>query len=675
MKQFARFYRNIPLAASAGAYFLLAVPATGTGLAVGACLTAVCLGLGLFLPGIWQFTKTQAAKGHWIAAAAVCMLMGLRFDNVWKLSGQISALTERLHVDSIAFLTAVGCVLAVGAVYFTTAALTFLLKWPLGLLKEQGPAAHRQHPSRFLVTGLVVLLAAQLAVLCYWGVQKQGFHVDEVYTFELSNYPETIYGDGENAYANWKTGDTFTAILEPADGRLFDLSVPFWNGETDNHPSTYYILVNILSSIFKLLGISAGKWAGLIPNFACCLVTTVFWVMLLRRLLQNDLLALCGGAAWAFCIGAINIGVYLRMYALLTMASVMFTWLHLKFLSQYAAGRSAGKTLMLIQLATVAGILSQYYFLFFAFFFCGSVCVYFFAKKDWSMLRCYMLTEISAVAAAELLFPRMIVRLLFGDRGSEALDNMLHGSSYLPQLRTVLDIINQELFGGFGAAVLAVSTLLLLMAAASARIKKKRIPIADGFALLMLATAGGYILAVTKIAPYQVDRYFMCTFPLLTMYSIYGICRGVLALTGEKRIFRVAAAVILVAVTLFCTDSGEVSYIYPDGTERAAALEPYAGLPVVALNGDYYNDSVLQWAFEFRNFEHIFLCRNNGLSDIALASENGMLENGFLLYVHQDTTDTPALFEQLSRWIEIEEYAELTDAQGCRVYYCTAPQK
>lgn len=663
--------RNIPFGLSAGAYMLLAVPPTGTGLAVGAALTAVCFVLGFFLRDIRQFAKANGTKGHWITAAVVCLLMGLRFDNVWKLSGQIATITARLHVDTVLFLTAAGCVLAVCAVYFVAAVLIWLLKYPLKLLRDGDTPAEAERTSRFLRVGLILLLAVQLGVLCFWGVQKQGVHVDEVYTFELSNYPDTIYGDAEDAYATWKTGDTFTAVLEPADGRLFDLSVPFWNGETDNHPSTYYILVNIFSSLWKLLGISANKWAGLIPNFACCLVTTFFLVQLLRRLLGNDLAALLGGVMWVFSIGTINMGIYLRMYALLVMAAVIFSWLHLRLLSGYADGKAVRQTLVLVQLATIAGILSQYYFLFFAFFFCGLVCVYFFVKKDWTMLGCYMATEIGAVAAAELLFPRMLVRLLFGDRGTEALENMLHGTGYVSQLQTVLEIISRELFGGYGAVVLAVSIALLLAAV----VKKKGFRLTDGFALLLLAVAGGYILAVTKIAPYQVDRYFMCIFPLLILYSVYGVCRGLLVLFRENRASAAAAAAVLAVFTVFCTVTGEVRYVYPDGADRAEILEAHKDLPVVALNGDYYNDSVLQWAFEFRNFDHVFLCRNNELADIAIAAEGGMLDGGFLLYVHQDTTGEEALFAQISQQIELESWSEITDTLECRVFYCTAGQK
>lgn len=107
MKKNARLYQNIPLGLSAGAYFILAVPATGEGLTVGILLAAICLLLGLFLPNAWKFVRENASKGYWIAAGAVCLLMGLRFDNVWKLSSQISALTALLGLDNGIFLSVV----------------------------------------------------------------------------------------------------------------------------------------------------------------------------------------------------------------------------------------------------------------------------------------------------------------------------------------------------------------------------------------------------------------------------------------------------------------------------------------------------------------------------------------------------------------------------------------
>lgn len=675
MKKFSRFYQNIPYVLSSGAYCLLAVPASKAGLTAGILLTVGCYLLGLFLPNTWQYMKKTSGKGYWIISAIICLLMGLRFDNVWKLSRMVNAVSDRLAVDTVAMLTAVGCILAVCAVYFTVTTLTFLLNWPVQLLKDSESSAEVQPLKRGFCVGIAALLVLHLVLLCYWGVQKQGFHVDEVYTFELSNYPDTIYGDGENAYASWKSGETFKQILEPADGRLFDLSVPFWNGETDNHPSTYYILVNIVSSVFKLLGINVNKWAALIPNLIFCLVATYFMVRILYCLLRNELLALFGAAAWAFCIGTINTGVYLRMYALLTMAAVIFSWLHLKFLAEYSEGSSVKKTLKFLQLTTILGILSQYYFLVFAFFFCGFICIYLLVKKDWNMLRCYMLTEIGAVPAAELLFPRMVVRLFFGDRGSEALGSIVNGSGYFVRLKSVLEIINKELFGGYGLAVLVVCIVFLLLSVALCKYKRQESFPGGPFVLLLLLAAAFYILAVTKIAPYQVDRYFMCIFPLLSISAVYGLCRGVLAISAAipkgGLACIVTVAMVFVAFTLSNTASGDVSYIYSDGAERSAVLSKYKDLPVIALNGDNYNDSVLQWAFEFQNYESIFLCRNNCFSDLRVASQDDRLKDRFLLYVHQNQMDTGELFAKITEYLDVDSYTELTNIQQCRVFCCT----
>lgn len=78
---------------------------------------------------------------------------------------------------------------------------------------------------------------------------------------------------------------------------------------------------------------------------------------------------------------------------------------------------------------------------------------------------------------------------------------------------------------------------------------------------------------------------------------------------------------------------------------------------------------------DFREFDHVFLCRSNEISDIAIAAEDGMLEGGFLLYVHQNTTAEAELFAQIGQWVDIEGCTRITDAQACRVLYCTAWQK
>lgn len=40
---------------------------------------------------------------------------------------------------------------------------------------------------------VAALLAAALAMMLFYTTQKQGYHVDELYTYELTNYPGSFY--------------------------------------------------------------------------------------------------------------------------------------------------------------------------------------------------------------------------------------------------------------------------------------------------------------------------------------------------------------------------------------------------------------------------------------------------------------------------------------------------
>ena len=106
MKKLAPFYRNIPLTLSVGAYMALATTATAMGLLTAAGLTALSYAVGLLLPNVWGYTKANAGKGHWAASVVVCILMGLRFDSVWKNSGQLlMRISTYLDIDICRELT------------------------------------------------------------------------------------------------------------------------------------------------------------------------------------------------------------------------------------------------------------------------------------------------------------------------------------------------------------------------------------------------------------------------------------------------------------------------------------------------------------------------------------------------------------------------------------------
>ena len=65
---------------------------------------------------------------------------------------------------------------------------------------------------------VAALLAAALAMMLFYTTQKQGYHVDELYTYELTNYPGSFYAlsDGFVLYGYNYTADDLLTLAESA---------------------------------------------------------------------------------------------------------------------------------------------------------------------------------------------------------------------------------------------------------------------------------------------------------------------------------------------------------------------------------------------------------------------------------------------------------------------------
>ena len=67
---------------------------------------------------------------------------------------------------------------------------------------------------------VAALLAVGLALMLYYAAHKQGYHVDELYTYELANYPGGFYALEDGYMDSWHDGSFYSAVLTP--GRPFD---------------------------------------------------------------------------------------------------------------------------------------------------------------------------------------------------------------------------------------------------------------------------------------------------------------------------------------------------------------------------------------------------------------------------------------------------------------------
>jgi hypothetical protein len=527
------------------------------------------------------------------------------------------------------------------------------------------------------VLALLLILLVQSSMMVHFGQQKAGFHEDEMATYELSNLPGGFLHLTEGFLESWQPGDFFQYPLTSDEQRAFDYSIPYHNQEIDVHPPFYYYVIHTASSLFPG---TFSKWIGIVPNMLFCMLATVL-LFLISRLISGSIpLALITSMTWALSVGAMSTAVFIRMYAMLTVCCLLLVLMHLRAFREAEAGKVGYLTLLGLLVCTALGILTQYYFLVFCFFLCGLFFLYLVVKKRWSSALKYVVAEFGAIGVSVLYFPQMLYHIFGGYRGKQAMENAVSSEAYLEHIRTVVSVISREVLNGW------IGELIVLLAAAMLVSGVKKLlshntPKTDSSkssgwlrqGLLVAGaglTAAGYILVITKVAPYQVDRYFMCVYPLIVLVIVHTVCAVGSCFIKKQQILLPLTALLFLVITAVSYRQQTVNYLFPEYAQRAEALSAYEGASAIALNGDYVW-APDKWLPEYRQYSAVYRGSHKDYSGIAHAVKTRDLSDGFLLYaVCPEGSSEDVFFEEVEKYIDIKT-CQLVTSIGCRVYYIT----
>lgn len=537
---------------------------------------------------------------------------------------------------------------------------------------------------------LTLILIVQLVMMVYFGVQKAGYHVDEMFTYTLSNFSETFVSRVGGFSEQWVDGQTLYDTLSVDDDERFNYRMTYHNQEEDVHPPLYYFVIHTISSVFEG---TFSKWIGIAPNIIFCMLTTIVLYFISKKISGNIQLALLIVLTWGLSIGAMSSAVFIRMYAMLTFFSSLLALLHLNALDEtLKTGKISCKTYVFLGVCTVLGILTQYYFMVFCFFLCGCFFFYLLTSKKWASLMRYVLVEFGAIAVSFVCFPKMIDHIFSGYRGKEAFSNLSQSNQDVEKVKKVLSIISHQLFNGWAKLLVIILVLIALYLFITRVILK--ITVAPGkenitlkievrcsrqfvidlskenlLIIAAMTVSLGYIFVVTKIAPYQTDRYYMCIYPILTL-SVVGIFYKIVGSMLRT------ANVVLIVVAVFCTLSvglshktETVNYLYLNHGQRTEELEDYSDFPVIMLNNQYENALDL-WLWECRNYSAVYRCKSKNIGGITNAVNSRDLSNGFLIMAYGYSETEEELFQKLGEYTNIGSH-ELITKVGCPVYFCT----
>ena len=228
--------------------------------------------------------------------------------------------------------------------------------------------------SRIKENGLLWLIVMiSVAGMLYFGTQKEGYHVDEMYSYGLANseylpfmhfgesgydvkdwmleygagesfgdlfknlwkdyqilkdhdfqfYNTPIYRDYRVAQENsadtrtttWVSGQAYRDYLSVSRNNTFNYASVYYNQRGDVHPPFYYLLLHTVCSLFP--GVFS-KWFALVINIVFLTGTLLLLYRMVKRYLGGRSPALAVVAVYGFSNGFFTSAMYLRMYAVLT---------------------------------------------------------------------------------------------------------------------------------------------------------------------------------------------------------------------------------------------------------------------------------------------------------------------------------------------------------------------
>ena len=283
------------------------------------------------------------------------------------------------------------------------------------------------------LVGFAVMLAALLALMASIGARKDGFDIDEFFTYGLANSYHQPFLNTETG--RWISGKAFSDYLT-ASGHAHEYLNVYENQIADVHPPLYYLFVHAVCSVFRNPPFT--KWTGIALNLFFFSLTQLGLLLLSARLLSDGERltltpsALLPGLLYGLSAGAASSVVFIRMYAMMTMWAV---WLALALAALWVGGQTVWR-MRALAAVLIAGFLTQYYFVVLACMLCGA---YFFARlarREFAAAGRFALWCFFALALAVGLFPWCLNHIFGGYRGKGAMESaaalrLIEGDSVL----------------------------------------------------------------------------------------------------------------------------------------------------------------------------------------------------------------------------------------------------
>lgn len=426
----------------------------------------------------------------------------------------------------------------------------------------------------------LIILLVQLIYMFFWCSQKEGFYIDELWSYGLSNsYYEPFLQLKDNYMNEFHESDYYKNYLVVNDNEAFRFDSVIYNQINDVHPPLFYSLLHLLSSIFRN---TFSKWYGLAINIIFFICTEIYVYKISKHIIKTETsLNLIAPALYGFCLGTVSCVLYIRMYMVLSFWCIAFLYYSIRIMSNDRIS-----DYIKCSLCALCGFLTQYYFVIFAFFVAISFFICTILQKKGKIILKYFLINILAGCIGIVLFPAAINHVLKTDRGQESISNIGTGiKELIHKIYDFKNVVSIDMFGN--KLVLDIVFLVCLIIFIFLICQKKMKESIHVTALItLIISCAGYFLLISLIAPEIVSRYQYPIYPeviLIISMLLITIC-----LYWDKSFIAYILCGLTIVLFLITPSFAKVPYLYKGyetGLEKVKECESAMG--IYLTHGDH----------------------------------------------------------------------------------------
>lgn len=467
-----------------------------------------------------------------------------------------------------------------------------------------------------IILSIIILLS--LAISTFYMASKQGYHEDELLTYNLANSSKQLNVDG-----GWNTPEDFNEYLSVSENHRFDYAQVYQNQIIDaSHPPFYYALVHTVCSLFP--GVFS-RWFAYAINVLAMTGVLILLFKIGKKVTGNNLYALMTAGAYALSIACVTTTIYLRMYSTLTFFVLAFLYMTLVMYEKKNTVRLAD--CLMLGLIVTLGVLTQYYFILFAGLIGLVFLVFKIKEKNIKDLVKYIIAAVIGAAVAMCIYPYIISNVLGGNRGFGSLnlsqiDFITIFTYVIYKLCTYIQILSKDLFLNQIWLFALCSVCAIGFGIYFRFVKKHNL---NRKAMFIIIPAIVYFIGISLVSPFNSDRYVMASLPLISMLFVFAFIKIFELFKNKKVRLVLPAGILLASAVAFCTVTPYYTYgktnLYDTKTENCV----------------FVGTAMLEWnkcIDKFMNYDETMIVQTSQMSKSlvdeldSFATERGIITNG-----------------------------------------------